>query len=416
MDDQEAPEWNEEMMAPLRQRIMERLHCSEEEATARLRTTWNNMLQNILEENIPPPPQPPVIPEEPGLAPTKKKTIFVDIDDNAVVSDRVPHAPYEFAVAKMEALEYVEMWYFTSEGCKEASLAIPTTAQDTFGILSTDTGIALQPINASKPSKNAKQDVQLSWEQIMTARHTMTTAAHQVGWPQKYTQMFVEFYINLEGLKSEGYNTQPLILYHATVRRQWYAAVKSRGKVFNISIINEKLFLRLENQIRDRTQEEIQRQVAIMTQRDMGRYQEGPKDRGRVMQRDRGVVRHRSSRSRSPADRATNPSFRRRSTENETFPLSVCPICLSRRRHPIRKCQAPVLWNGKQKTRCLRADDGRIVCVDGRTLCSNWNQTIGCKDRSSRHIHECSGCGESSHGAQDCSLAQKTETANAARR
>ena len=268
MADQIAPVWDEELIAPLRQRIMERLQCSEEEATARLQTTWNNTLQTILEgDHVPPPahtpPRSPSLPGQTPLPPTKKKTVFPDFDENAMVSDRIPHAPLEFAIGKMEAMEYVELWYFTTEGCQEASLAIPATTPDTFGILSTETGLALQPINTLKPSKNAAQDAQLSWEQLMTARHTMISVVHQVCWPKKYTHMFAAFYMNLEGLKSEGYNSKALILYHTTVRKQWYSALKSQGKIFNISIINEKLFQKLENQIRDRNQEQIQRQVKL---------------------------------------------------------------------------------------------------------------------------------------------------------
>jgi len=50
--------------------------------------------------------------------------------------------------------------------------------------------------------------------------------------------------------------------------------------------------------------------------------------------------------------------------------------------------------DGQRKARCSGTEDGNIVDVNGRTLCSNWNQTIGCKDKSARHIYERSGCGE----------------------
>ena len=75
-----------------------------------------------------------------------------------------------------------------------------------------------------------------------------------------------------------------------------------------------------------------------------------------------------------------------------------------------------MLWDGKHKARCTRTDEGRIVNEAGQSLCHNWNQTIGCKDKTSRHVHECSGCGDPSHGAQDCSLAEKAQTSDPARR
>ena len=155
-------------------------------------------------------------------------------------------------------------------------------------------------------------------------------------------------------------------------------------------------------------------QLEMMSRRDSSEV--GLRDRGRTRRRDRGTGRLRSSRSRSPRNKSPNPQFRRNSPESETNPLTACPICLSRKRHPIRKCRASNLWDGQHKARCSRAEDGRIVDGNGRTLCSNWNQTIGCSDKSTRHIHKCSGCGDSSHGAQECSLTEKAQTTDPARR
>ena len=101
-----------------------------------------------------PPPGPPSaqnLSEEPQPTP-KKKTIFRDFDLNSTVADRVPHTPSQYAVTRIESMEYVELWYFTTEGCREVSKATPTAADDTFSILNTDTGLALQSIKATKAS------------------------------------------------------------------------------------------------------------------------------------------------------------------------------------------------------------------------------------------------------------------------
>ena len=151
-----------------------------------------------------------------------------------------------------------------------------------------------------------------------------------------------------------------------------------------------------------------------MSQRDTMEIQFGHRDRGRMRRHDRGPGRPRSSRSRSPKAKSQNQQFRRNSTDRETSILSACPICLSRKKHRLQECQATSLRDGQNKARCTRANNGRIIDSNGRVLCSNWNQTIRCKDRSSHHIHECSGCGESSHGAQQCGLAEKTRTTDSA--
>ena len=253
MAELERPDWHEENFDQLVQRMVERTHCSEEEATTRLRTT----IQALLEGTEDPPQEqtPPASP--PPQPPTQKKVVFIDFDLETAVSDRIPHNPSQYATGKIENMEYVELWYFTTEGCKEASRATPTAVDDTFGILNTDSGLALQSIKATRASRNTIPDEHLSWEQVMTARHNLIQTASHVGWPRKHTITLAEFYIKLEGLKANGYNSRALLLYHAIVRRQWHETMRGRGTPFNLSIINEALFAKLENQIRDRDQEEL---------------------------------------------------------------------------------------------------------------------------------------------------------------
>ena len=253
MADRERQEWEEDTFDQLIQRMVDRTQCPEGEAARKLQAAIQALLdgeQVPLQEQIPPaspPPQPP----------TQRKVVYIDFDLDTAVTDRVPHNPSQYATGRIENMEYVELWYFTTEGCKEASKATPTAADDTFGLLKTDAGLALQSIKATRASRNAIPDEHLTWEQITTARYTLIQTATRVGWPQKHTLALAEFYIRLEGLKAEGYNTRALLLYHAVVRRQWHETMRGQGKPFNLSIINDGLFTKLENQIRDHDQEEL---------------------------------------------------------------------------------------------------------------------------------------------------------------
>lgn len=274
MEAHNPPEGNGDALALVRQRIMERFQCSEEDAMARIMNSINGIFNepevprspSIIPPELPVPlPEPlePIFPEE-DVDPrhtSKKKPTFVDFDLDTPIDNQVPHTPSEYAVGRMEDIEYVELWYFTTEGCREAGKATPSVADSTFGILATGSGLALQPIKASKASRNAIVDQYLSWEQIMTARHTMISVANRVGWARKLTLALAQFYINLEGKKSGGFNPRALILYHAVVRKQWHDALKGRGPPFNIGIFNETLFIKLENQVRDKDLEEIQRRT-----------------------------------------------------------------------------------------------------------------------------------------------------------
>ena len=272
MAEQAAIEWEGERFNQMRQSIMNRFQCSEEEASARMKATLDLAFQNLLEEPQPPPPNPPLspppnpppTPPADDLQPPQEGIAFPEIDEDAMIDNRAPLLPLQFAITKIQAMEYVDLWYFTTEGCKEASQAVPTTP-DTFGLLNTEAGLAFQPINATKPSKKAIIDEHLGWEQIMTARHTFINMVRQAGWAPHLIQAWAEFYIKLEGLKADGRNPRALILYHATARRQWHQVRRPGVKRFNLSLINTALLNTLENQIRDHNHKALQRQASPVT-------------------------------------------------------------------------------------------------------------------------------------------------------
>ena len=101
-------------------------------------------------------------------------------------------------------MEYVELWYFTTEGILDVSKLALTTPDESIGLVRTETGLAIQPIKALKASWNAILDESLSWEQIVMARHNVLDAAAK--WPKEHRRSMVEFYMNLEALKAMGTN------------------------------------------------------------------------------------------------------------------------------------------------------------------------------------------------------------------
>ncbi|KAH9941912.1 hypothetical protein B0H21DRAFT_793808, partial [Amylocystis lapponica] len=92
---------------------------------------------------------------------------------------------------------------------------------------------------------------------------------------------------------------------------------------------------------------------------------------------------------------------------SQTTPESsrgVCAICLGRHRwRELSRCDSSTLWNGKA-ARCFRNSTGRIIDPHGAVVCINFQRVRGCSGRG--HLHECSGCGNSEHGAYECPLAQ----------
>lgn len=244
------------------QLIMQRFQCSEEEATARLQASLQAMMNDQEPPPDPPAPPAPFIPPAPQQEDEvrqtiKKKATYVPFHPDAKIPSRLPMNPSDYAIGKMEDIDYVELWYFTIEGCQEAGKAVPTVADNAFGLTQDGPAVALQPLKASKASSKAVIDECLTWEQIMTARHIIVATANRVGWDQVLTFALAQFYITLESMKAEGFKPQALILYHAAARQLWHDGLKGRGDSFNISNICEKLFSRFELQVSDTNQEDL---------------------------------------------------------------------------------------------------------------------------------------------------------------
>ena len=84
----------------------------------------------------------------------------------------------------------------------------------------------------------------------------------------------------------------------------------------------------------------------------------------------------------------------------------VCAVCLGRNICEISKCRSENCWDGS-KARCRKNDQGRLITPTGNILCHDWNTRRGCSSTAHSQRHECSGCGQKDHGAQNCPRAQK---------
>jgi hypothetical protein len=110
----------------------------------------------------------------------------------------------------------------------------------------------------------------------------------------------------------------------------------------------------------------------------------------------------RSQTRQAPSRRETNQSFQRGASSSA---MSACAVCLSRQKHQVHKCAATKFWSG-DPARCTRNDRGRLINPDGAVICGDFQKTAGCASSDGTHKHECSGCGQRSHGAQACPLAE----------
>jgi hypothetical protein len=137
-----------------------------------------------------------------------------------------------------------------------------------------------------------------------------------------------------------------------------------------------------------------------------------PPPRGRQPAAPLPHPRGRRSRSRSPI-RQPPPYSPRKPAHHQVFASgaassgpSVCTLCLGRHRHDTFRCSPATSWDGSL-LRCHRNSSGRLTNPSGLVLCSDWQLPRGCSSASHTDRHECSGCGNKAHGAQNCPRGQK---------
>ncbi|KAF9441041.1 hypothetical protein P691DRAFT_685341, partial [Macrolepiota fuliginosa MF-IS2] len=86
-----------------------------------------------------------------------------------VTTDRVPQLSM-YALKRLKNFNYVELWYFTPQGCDEAILMDQTCDQDPLALTRVDSIMSLKPIDAVTASKNVLSDEALSWDHICLAQ------------------------------------------------------------------------------------------------------------------------------------------------------------------------------------------------------------------------------------------------------
>ena len=174
----------------------------------------------------------------------KKKPKLKEFVANKPVGDTTQLRPSRYAIHKLDERDYVELYYFTLEGCTEAVKLYRTIAQDAFTFAKADDTLLLKPMASHKPSSKVIPDEDLTWRQMSIARTCLLHHMAQAGWPEPHVIVLAEFYLNLKShpmwLQVDGDTV--LLHYQAQVRREWHEALQATSDepVFDISVINIK--------------------------------------------------------------------------------------------------------------------------------------------------------------------------------
>lgn len=199
----------------------------------------------------------------------KKKPKFGPFDPLRPVNESIEPRPAPYALGKIGSLEYIELDYFTTRGCREAMAdTSKSISHDTLAFTQLEDTISIQPLAAIKPSKNIRSDEDLSWEEMLGAKNTMLRFIAKSGvWPATHAESLAAFYVNLElhprVLLPNG--KQTLLLYQGRVRREWYDAFK-RGEGFNIELIQDNLLRSMAEELNARiVAKDIEQVRSILT-------------------------------------------------------------------------------------------------------------------------------------------------------
>jgi hypothetical protein len=156
-------------------------------------------------------------------------------------------SPLDYARQKVADGKWVELWYFTKQGCFEASKHSTSIADDTFGITtSNSTTVHLRSASSTTASCFAKPDTDLNWDQITFAGKILIKTAEQEYWPPEHVDALVGFFMGMDyECTNLGYDgDHALIEYQASVRKEWHRTLNTHH-AFDIAEFNHQRFFRI---------------------------------------------------------------------------------------------------------------------------------------------------------------------------
>ncbi|KAF8801571.1 hypothetical protein BYT27DRAFT_7114696, partial [Phlegmacium glaucopus] len=160
----------------------------------------------------------------------KKKAKINDFDENCTGDKVIMPRSSPSTINKLKNFDYVELSYFTPEGCRAAMEdrdGAKTTADKAFGIAEVNGIMALKPMASLKASKNIIKDRDLSWRQMTMGKNLMLHHMSKLGWPEKHINALAHFYFKLEDhpmrLRLNGNEILIAVLMLVYSLRQYFA-------------------------------------------------------------------------------------------------------------------------------------------------------------------------------------------------
>lgn len=204
----------------------------------------------------------------------KKKPKINDFDASSIVADVIIPRPSQYAIQRIKNMEYVELWYFSPDGCHEASITSRSTsdADDAYGFAKVDGVIALKTLASFKASQKAIQDHDLSWRQFDLAKTSFLVHIEKGGWPEKHQQALALFFTLITNhehrMRPRGEKT--LLRYAGFVRREWHDRL-TQNQGFNIGLFNNALYNSISDDVWETERDEGLKLVRCLSKSHLAR-------------------------------------------------------------------------------------------------------------------------------------------------
>jgi hypothetical protein len=303
------------------------------------------------------------------------------------------------ALEKLRKFEYVPLWYFTEQGYRAADEG--RSGDDDLLVLTgtEDNSLALRPAN--RPSPDALEDHQLTWEQFVDCKTHFLRWLLPSNWPLDYCKLLATFFFRIANHDLEGISggKDTLLLYQARMRRTWHEELKV-GHCFDISEIDEKFLERCHREVMAAQSNAALASLASVLHSspalEVGPTTPSQSGRPRSQKSNRiDSMRPRQQRHHPYQRGSPGPSGAQDQAQG------LCIVCLREPHQNMAECRRDILGDGKPAC-SYRNGRGDLVDKNGKAVCADFQRPEGCAGGCRTPRHRCSGCGKSQHGAADC--------------
>ena len=188
----------------------------------------------------------------------RRKPKLNPFDSECHIEKWIVPRPSSYALNKLNNLEYVELDYFTTKGCKEAAADNnKLVSHDTLTFIQLGDTVTICPLATMRPSRHIRNDEDLTWEEMLNAKSIMLHFMSKSDtWPILHTRSIAGFFYNIENhlRKAQKNGKKALMLYQSQAQCKWFDALK-HNKGFNLKLIQDELLWSLTEQVNDAIQE-----------------------------------------------------------------------------------------------------------------------------------------------------------------